>query len=338
MQIIKTIPAALATLAALAAVAPAAGAQGVVAPAMARGGVLIRTHGTGAIGVTTTGGTSSRDTLGVFVSVVRAGSPADKAGIQEGDRIASIDGVSLRLAAADVGAPEEAGVMSRRLTRELDKVKAGDDVALRVYSSGQWKDVHVKAGDPDDVYRSAAMTRYEQRPTLGLNVGVNGSRRDSLGMFVMSVVDGGPADKAGIVEGSRIASINGVDVRPRRDDDDFVRMIPGSSRLQQEIGDLKPGDDAELRVYYNGQYRTVKVKVAKTSDLPRTHRSVTIIGGDGDAPFAGGMNVMTMDGDAIAARVRRAADEAMTASGRAMANVAPLMARMGVAMGNRVEW
>ena len=49
------------------------------------------------IGVTTSGSASSRDTLGVFVSEVQSGSPADKAGIEEGNRIASINGVSLRL-------------------------------------------------------------------------------------------------------------------------------------------------------------------------------------------------------------------------------------------------
>ena len=42
---------------------------------------------------------------------------------------------------------------------------------------------------------------------------MTGSSRDTLGVFVMSVEDGGPAAKAGIEEGTRIASINGVDVR-----------------------------------------------------------------------------------------------------------------------------
>ena len=44
------------------------------------------------IGVSTTNSATSRDTLGVLVSSVRADSPADKAGIEEGNRIASING------------------------------------------------------------------------------------------------------------------------------------------------------------------------------------------------------------------------------------------------------
>src|SRR5579884_3816624 len=70
------------------------------------------------IGVTTNAGTTSRDTLGVLVASVREGSPAEKAGIQEGDRIASINGVSLKLAAADIGDYDMANAMTRRLTRE----------------------------------------------------------------------------------------------------------------------------------------------------------------------------------------------------------------------------
>ena len=167
------------------------------------------------IGVTTSGSASSRDTLGVFVSEVQSGSPAEKAGIEEGNRIASINGVSLRLSSADVEDPEMANVMTRRLTRELDKLKVGDEVDLRVYAGGQFKSVKVKTVSPDDLYQTASRRDPDQRATLGLRIGTTGSSRDTLGVFVMSVVDSGPAAKAGIVEGSRIASINGVDAPAR---------------------------------------------------------------------------------------------------------------------------
>src|SRR5581483_3543430 len=104
------------------------------------------------IGITTTSSSTKRDTLGVLVASVHEGSPAEKAGIEEGDRIASINGVSLKLAPADVGDYEMAGAMTRRLTRELDKLKPGDEVDLRVVSSGQTKTVKVKTVSPDDLY------------------------------------------------------------------------------------------------------------------------------------------------------------------------------------------
>jgi S1-C subfamily serine protease len=254
------------------------------------GGVISNTFGSAfndgarvAIGVTTTSSATRRDTLGVLVTSVREGSPADKAGIGEGDRIASINGVSLKLAAADIDEYEMGGAMSRRLSRELNKLKAGDDVELRLYTNGQNKTLRVKAASPDDIYESPARRRQTDRATLGISVGTSGSSRDTLGVFVMGVEDGGPAAKAGIEEGSRIASINGVDVRGRRDMDEDGDMLRTSnvSRLTREIAKLNAGDEAELRVFYNGQYKNVKVKSVRAGDLPRRGRAITVIGGDG---------------------------------------------------------
>ena len=101
------------------------------------------------IGVETSSG-SVRDTLGVLVIGVTTNGPADKAGIEEGDRIASANGVDLRLTSADAGDREMRGLMSRRLARAVQKLKAGDAVELRVYHDGQYKTVKlttVKSSD-----------------------------------------------------------------------------------------------------------------------------------------------------------------------------------------------
>jgi C-terminal processing protease CtpA/Prc len=251
----------------------------------AGGGMLGMEMPRAVIGVGTTSGTTSRDTLGVLVSTVRAGSPAEKAGIEEGNRIASVNGLNVRLSAADIGDDQMGGIMSRRLSRELDKLRPGDEVELRVYAGSQWKTLKIKTVPPDDLYatsRSTAPRRADERATLGINLAVTGSSRDTLGVFVMSVEDGGPAAKAGIEEGSRIASVNGVDVRGKtsRDEEDYLMRTSSVTRLEREIARVKPGDDVDLRVFYNGQYRNVKVKAGKFSDLPRRNRSVTITGGD----------------------------------------------------------
>src|ERR1043166_789631 len=71
-----------------------------------------------ATGVTTSGSATVRDTLGVFVTSVMSGSPAEKAGIEEGNRIASINNVSLKLAAPDVGDEAMSMIMTRRELRQ----------------------------------------------------------------------------------------------------------------------------------------------------------------------------------------------------------------------------
>ena len=96
-----------------------------------------------AIGVTTSSG-GMRDTLGLLVQSVTAGGPAEKAGIEEGNRLVSINGVSLRLSAADAGESDMDGIANRRLLRELEKAKPGDEVELRVWAAGQTKTVKVK--------------------------------------------------------------------------------------------------------------------------------------------------------------------------------------------------
>src|ERR1043165_6502974 len=73
------------------------------------------------IGVTTSTNTGPRDTLGLLVSSVTRNGPADKAGIEEGSRIAAVNGVSLKLAPADLNDPYMESLMSRRLVREPDK-------------------------------------------------------------------------------------------------------------------------------------------------------------------------------------------------------------------------
>jgi hypothetical protein len=81
---------------------------------------------------------------------VTTNGPADKAGIEEGDRIASANGVDLRLTPADASDREMHGLMSRRLAHAVQKVKPGDAVELRVYHDGQFKTVKVttvKASD-----------------------------------------------------------------------------------------------------------------------------------------------------------------------------------------------
>ena len=233
-----------------------------------------------AIGITTSSG-GMRDTLGVLVSSVTAGGPADKAGIEEGNRIASINGVSLRLSAADAGEGDMDGITNRRLIRELEKVKAGDEVELRVWAGGQTKTVKVKTVAMEDLPSRTRTVRreIEDRPVLGLSLSATGSRRDTLGMLVVRVATDGPAEKAGLVEGDRISAINGVSLRVASEDaGDGYMSSARMNRYRRELSKVSVGEDVELRVVSNGQTKTVRVKPVRASDLPRQRGGVMIIG------------------------------------------------------------
>jgi serine protease Do len=234
------------------------------------------------IGIATSGG-SARDTLGVLVTEVTTGGPAERAGIEEGNRITAINGVNLKLAVADTGDWDMSGLMTRRLTRELAKVKPGDDVELRLYAGGQAKTARVKTVPYDSLYHTHfRMTRddMDNRAVIGVSLGSSGSRRDTSGVLIMAVDDDGPAAKAGILEGNRIAAVNGVDVRVRAEDagDDFVSSAK-VERLRRELEKLKPGDEVALTVYGDGRTRTVRVKTVAASTL-ESHRSMRYFGPD----------------------------------------------------------
>jgi len=239
------------------------------------------------IGVTTSSG-SARDTLGVLIGSIQAGGPAEKAGLEEGNRIASINGVNLRLSSADIGDWDMSGIMARRFTREMSKLKAGDEVDLRVYSNGQFRNVKFKTVAYEDLYRTSRsrVTRIddEDRPVIGVQLGSSGSKRDTLGVLITWLNDNGPAAKAGLEEGNRIQAIGSVDLRVNRDDaGDAMLASVKVSRLQRELAKLRPGDEVELKVYSDGRVRTVKVKTTSAYDLNRENRrnrtgSITIDG------------------------------------------------------------
>lgn len=337
---------ALVSILTLAALSPAAGQVAVGGRGIGvRGSLMpslaLRMDGPRAvIGVLTSASTGSRDTLGLLVSTVTRNGPAEKAGIEEGNRIAAINGISLKLAAADLGDPDMENLMSRRLLRELDKVKPGDEVELKVFGGGQLRTMKVKTVDPDSLYSARTVTRrsLDERPTLGLGIGSSGSKRDTLGIFVMSVVDGGPAAKAGIEEGQRIAAINGVDLRVAHDDagDDIVSSTR-INRLEREISKLKVGDAADLRVYANGQTRTVKVTTVAASSLPNG-RAITIIR-DGNMIRRLPPVDLQIDGEEIGASVRAALEKAQAASGFRLEELGRAMDNLGRGLnGGTIRW
>lgn len=275
----------------LAAAASAAGAQVPRAP-QARSFVMVGPEDAdrAMLGISTTGG-GARDTLGLLVTAVERGGPADKAGIEEGNRLQAINGVNLRLSRDDAADEYMQGINRNRLVREMRKVKAGDEVTLQVWADGRSRTVQVKTVAARDlasrreaevrVYRgpenasgserggARAGRDADDRAALGVYLAAIGTKRDTLGVFVQQVVAGGPAERAGIVEGDRIASINGVDVRVAREDaGDPEAAGARVDRLQREVGKLKAGDAANLVVVTAGHSRTVKVTTAPAADVP----------------------------------------------------------------------
>jgi len=204
---------------------------------------------------------------------VRTGSPAAKAGINIGDRLQSIDGVSLRANLTDAGQDYYRGALLRRLRREMAKVNVGDTLTLGVLSDGRARVVQVipessrvRAGQ---ILGGAMGAARADRATLGLWTSARPSPRDTLGVFVASVAAGGPADRAGIVEGDRIAAIDGVSLRAAHEDaGDPLIAAAKAQLLRRELDRLTAGGSVDLQIVSAGRTRTVRVTTVKASELP----------------------------------------------------------------------
>jgi len=211
---------------------------------------------------------------GIRVEEVASGGPADRAGLKVGDQLVAINDVSLRMAPADLEDPALADMMTRRLQRTMATKKPGDAITLRVQSGGSPRTLTVtavaerelRAARVPVVGRSITEFPARNRARLGVSLGGTTSKRDTVGVFVSGVTADGPAEKAGIVEGDRIARVNGVDVRVPREDAGDARIAQARlERLQREIEKLAPGDAVTLTVVTAGRAREVRVTTDSAS-------------------------------------------------------------------------
>ncbi len=132
--------------------------------------------------------------------------------------------------------------------------------------------------------RSSMDSAMMKRAALGLQLTSTGTARDTIGVFVSRVTPKGPAESAGIVEGDRIVSINGTDLRVIAADagDIYASELP-SRRLSRAVEKLSPGNVVTLRVSSGGRVHDVQVTAGRASDLR-------------DGPFGMMMGMGGMDG------------------------------------------
>jgi hypothetical protein len=118
------------------------------------------------------------------------------------------------------------------------------------------------------VFRWTEDSSMIKRAAIGVRVQTTGTKRDTIGVFIAGVVPDGPAEKAGIVEGERIVSINGVDLRVSAADvEDSYTAGLAAHRLTREIEKLTPGAVVRLQVNSGGRTREVQVTTMRASEV-----------------------------------------------------------------------
>lgn len=189
---------------------------------------------------------TSRDTLGVLVSSVVSGSPADRAGIQERDRIAEVNGMSLRVSPEDVGRQEAREIVERRLTRELGSLRPGDVIELRIFTGARSRSVTIRLSEAEDV-RSRARSRDDEASIQG----VIASLRETQAQLRQLIAQ----ERAGAVQDSLAEAEREIAQLQRR-----LQVIEVQRRRRMER--LRGDDDDERRTDESpGNLRGLRVTV-----------------------------------------------------------------------------
>lgn len=121
------------------------------------------------------------------------------------------------------------------------------------------------------------------RALLGLTLTYSRAERDTLGALVSGVAADGPAERAGIDAGNRIAAINAISLRV--DPESIGDLDAGNSsirRAARALAALEPGEEVELRVFSGGRFRTVVARIAVPSRAVRGQGSGVGVGSDDD--------------------------------------------------------
>lgn len=211
---------------------------------------------------------SDEGTEGVTVTGVKEGSPAEKAGLKQGDRILEMDG-------RKVERPRDI----RGAMRELEP---GDTVQIRIRRDSQEKTLTATVGkSPDRLFRGYAPFWHQEGAPGALDLALLEARKNYLGvrlqsmtedlrayfkaprgrgLLVSRVEEDTPAAKAGLRAGDVIVAVDGKGISDRSD-------------IAQALSDHQAGDRVPVKIVRDGAEKTLEVEIAERPG-PRRHGSI----------------------------------------------------------------
>ena len=155
-----------------------------------------------------------KEKKGALVAQVLTGSPAEKAGIEQGDVIAEFDGKEV----SD----------SKDLPRIVASTPVGKTVTVKVLRDGKVTDRQVKLGEMEEKgvkvsgspasHKSLGITVQNLTPEIAKHLGL----KKETGVVVTGVEQGSPAEEAGIQTGDVIQQVNR---KPVKNVEDFVQKV-----------------------------------------------------------------------------------------------------------------
>ena len=171
--------------------------------------------------------------VGVLVTYVEPDSPAEKAGIQRGDIILTIDG-------EDVNSTAE-------MIEALNGKESGEEVRLTVQHGDEIDELSLQLEERDG--RVFIGIEPERRRMFNLQPFVEGYAQRLLlepSLVITRVEPETPADEAGLLEGDRITAIDGEEIGSGDDLVDAVQSREPGDEIILTI--MRPGEEDSLTV------------------------------------------------------------------------------------------
>ncbi len=160
----------------------------------------------------------SKQTEGVLIGDVTAGTPAAAAGLQRGDVILDLNGQKVN--------------DSNQLRMKVSLTPPGTTVQLKVLHDGSEKDVAVKLAEmPANLGGSAEKSEEGSNGATSALEGVSVEAAKDHGVTVTDVDQGSPAAAAGLREGDTILEVNRASVSSVADFDKAMRNVSNGATL-----------------------------------------------------------------------------------------------------------
>jgi serine protease Do len=215
---------------------------------------------------------------GFLVTDVTANSPADKSGIRGGYKISDIHGKQIPLGGDVIQAIDNKTIrkIEDMLTYLEREKNVGDAINLTIFRDGKPAEINLTlAARPDSGQQ--ALLQKEQRPSLGISgTNITPGIAKALNLtqireefLVLDIIEGGPADKAGIRGGDKIASINGTEIRLGGDvitkiDNQTVRKLDD---MLDYLRTKEVGDVSHLQVLRDGKIMNIAITLGTNQGL-----------------------------------------------------------------------
>ena len=186
--------------------------------------------------------TNTDETDGALITRVRNGSPGDRAGLREGDRVVAVD-----------GEPVQNGqeMMLRRL-----RLRAGRSTTYTIRRGVETLEVEIHPASRRSGPDGPDFRRPGSSGVMGVMLAPDFS---GIGARIEGVLPGGPAEQAGVRPGDVVTAIN----------DRFIRTV---DELKSEFSQHEPGDTLELTLQRDGREVRVSVTLVPREELEEEDR------------------------------------------------------------------